>query len=133
VRLLAAGNLLGIYPEGTRSPDGRLYKGKTGVARMALQAGVPVIPVVMVGTDKVSPIGTKMWRPHPVEVRFGPPLDFSRYAGLAGNRFVERSMVDEIMYSLMDLSGQEYVDMYASSVKERETPPPPPRLTLKAS
>jgi 1-acyl-sn-glycerol-3-phosphate acyltransferase len=131
VRLLAAGNLLGIYPEGTRSPDGRLYKGKTGVARMALQAGVPVIPVVMVGTDKVSPIGTKMWRPHPVEVRFGSPLDFSRYAGLAGDRFVERSMVDEIMYSLMDLSGQEYVDMYASSVKEREAPPP--RLTLKAS
>jgi 1-acyl-sn-glycerol-3-phosphate acyltransferase len=131
VRLLAAGNLLGIYPEGTRSPDGRLYKGKTGVARMALQAGVPVIPVVMVGTDKVSPRGTKMWRPHRVEVHFGTPLDFSRYAGLAGDRFVERSMVDEIMYSLMELSGQEYVDMYASSVKERE--PPPPRFALKAS
>src|SRR5918998_1443420 len=129
VRLLAAGNLLGIYPEGTRSPDGRLYKGKTGVARMALQAGVPVIPVAMVGTDKVSPRGTKMWRPHRVEVRFGAPLDFSRYSGLAGDRFVERSMVDEIMYSLMELSGQEYVDMYASSVKERESPPP--RLTLK--
>lgn len=64
VRLLAAGKLLGIYPEGTRSPDGRLYKGKTGVARMALEAGVPVIPVVMVGTDKVSPMGTRMWRPH---------------------------------------------------------------------
>jgi 1-acyl-sn-glycerol-3-phosphate acyltransferase len=131
VRLLAEGNLLGIYPEGTRSPDGRLYKGKTGVARMALRAGVPVIPVAMVGTDKVSPMGTRMWRPHPVEVRFGAPLDFSRYAGLAGDRFVERSMVDEIMYSLMDLSGQEYVDMYASSVKEREAPPP--RLALKAS
>jgi 1-acyl-sn-glycerol-3-phosphate acyltransferase len=131
VRLLAAGNLLGIYPEGTRSPDGRLYKGKTGVARMALRAGVPVIPVAMVGTDKVSPRGTKMWRPHPVEVRFGAPLDFSRYAGLAGDRFVERSIVDEIMYSLMDLSGQEYVDMYASSVKERKDPPP--RLALKAS
>jgi 1-acyl-sn-glycerol-3-phosphate acyltransferase len=131
VRLLAQGKLLGIYPEGTRSPDGRLYKGKTGVARMALEAGVPVIPVVMVGTDKVSPIGTKMWRPHPVEIRFGTPLDFSRYAGLAGDRFVERSMVDEIMYSLMELSGQEYVDVYATSVKEREAPPP--RLILKAS
>ncbi|MGH3587134.1 MAG: lysophospholipid acyltransferase family protein [Pseudonocardia sp.] len=131
VRLLAAGNLLGIYPEGTRSPDGRLYKGKTGVARMALQAGVPVIPVIMVGTDKVSPMGTKMWRPHPVEIRFGAPLDFSRYAGLAGDRFVERSMVDEIMYSLLDLSGQEYVDRYASSVKQRDDPPP--RLALKAS
>ena len=130
VRLLNAGKLLGIYPEGTRSPDGRLYKGKTGVARMALEAGVPVIPVVMVGTDKVSPAGTRMWRPHPVEIRFGEPLDFSRYAGMAGDRFVERSMVDEIMYSLMDLSGQEYVDIYATSVKEREAAPP--RLTLKA-
>ncbi len=129
VRLLGEGKLLGIYPEGTRSPDGRLYKGKTGVARLALEAGVPVIPVVMVGTDKVSPIGTRMWRPHPVEVRFGAPLDFSRYAGLAGDRFVERAMVDEIMYSLMELSGQEYVDTYASSVKEREAPP----LALKAS
>ena len=131
VRLLAEGKLLGIYPEGTRSPDGRLYKGKTGVARLALEAGVPVIPVAMVGTDKVSPAGSKMWRPHPVEIRFGAPLDFSRYAGLAGDRFVERSMVDEIMYSLMDLSGQEYVDIYATSVKERESAPP--RLTLKAS
>jgi 1-acyl-sn-glycerol-3-phosphate acyltransferase len=131
VRLLAAGKLLGIYPEGTRSPDGRLYKGKTGVARMALEAGVPVIPVVMVGTDKVNPMGTKMWRPHPVEIRFGAPLDFSRYAGLAGDRFVERSMVDEIMYALMELSGQEYVDRYAASVKERQAPPP--RLALKAS
>jgi 1-acyl-sn-glycerol-3-phosphate acyltransferase len=129
--LLAAGKLLGIYPEGTRSPDGRLYKGKTGVARMALEAGVPVIPVAMVGTDKVSPAGTKMWRPHPVEIRFGAPLDFSRYAGLAGDRFVERSLVDEIMYSLMDLSGQEYVDIYATSVKEREAAPP--RLSLKPS
>ncbi|MGH3700990.1 MAG: lysophospholipid acyltransferase family protein [Pseudonocardiaceae bacterium] len=131
VRLLSQGKLLGIYPEGTRSPDGRLYKGKTGVARMALEAGVPVIPVVMVGTDKVSPMGTKMWRPHPVEIRFGEPLDFSRYAGLAGDRFVERSIVDEIMYSLMELSGQEYVDMYATSVKERAARPP--RLALKAS
>lgn len=119
VRLLAEGKLLGIYPEGTRSPDGRLYKGKTGVARMALEAGVPVVPVAMVGTDKVNPIGSKLWRPHPVEVHFGAPLDFSRYAGLAGDRFVERSIVDEIMYSLMELSGQEYVDMYATSVKER--------------
>jgi 1-acyl-sn-glycerol-3-phosphate acyltransferase len=119
VRLLAEGHLLGIYPEGTRSPDGRLYKGKTGVARLTLQAGVPVIPVAMIGTDKVNPIGSKMWRPHPVEIRFGAPLDFSRYEGLAGDRFVERSMVDEIMYSLMELSGQEYVDIYASSVKER--------------
>lgn len=119
VRLLGEGKLLGIYPEGTRSPDGRLYKGKTGVARMALEAGVPVIPVAMIGTDKVNPIGSKLWRPYQVEVQIGAPLDFSRYAGLAGDRFVERSVVDEVMYSLMELSGQEYVDMYAASVKER--------------
>lgn len=77
VRLLNEGKLLGIYPEGTRSPDGRLYKGKTGVARMALEAGVPVIPVAMVGTDKVNPIGSKMWRPRKVRIVIGEPLDFS--------------------------------------------------------
>lgn len=119
IRLLNEGKLLGIYPEGTRSPDGRLYKGKTGVARMALEAGVPVIPVAMLGTDRVHPIGARMWRPRKVHMRLGPPLDFSRYAGMAGDRFIERSMTDEIMYNLMELSGQTYVDMYASSVKER--------------
>ena len=119
VRLLREGRLLGIYPEGTRSPDGRLYKGKTGVARMALEANVPVIPVAMIGTDKVNPIGSTLWRPGHVHVRIGEPLDFSRYAGMAGDRFIERSMTDEIMYSLMELSGQTYVDLYAASVKER--------------
>ncbi|MEU7816406.1 lysophospholipid acyltransferase family protein [Pseudonocardia sp. NPDC049154] len=119
VRLLREGKLLGIYPEGTRSPDGRLYKGKTGVARMALEAGVPVIPVAMIGTDKVNPIGSKMWRPGHVHVKVGEPLDFSRYEGMAGDRFIERSMTDEIMYALMELSGQTYVDLYAASVKEK--------------
>ncbi|RZS38932.1 1-acyl-sn-glycerol-3-phosphate acyltransferase [Herbihabitans rhizosphaerae] len=119
VRLLREGRLLGIYPEGTRSPDGRLYKGKTGVARMALAAGVPVIPVAMVGTDKANPIGSKMWKPHPITVKFGAPLDFSRYEGLDGDRFVERSITDEIMYALMELSGQEYVDVYAAKVKDQ--------------
>ncbi|GEL25484.1 1-acyl-sn-glycerol-3-phosphate acyltransferase [Pseudonocardia sulfidoxydans NBRC 16205] len=119
VRLLREGRLLGIYPEGTRSPDGRLYKGKTGVARMALEAGVPVVPVAMIGTDKVNPIGSRMWKPHHVHIKVGEPLDFSRYAGMAGDRFIERSMTDEIMYSLMELSGQTYVDLYAASVKEK--------------
>jgi 1-acyl-sn-glycerol-3-phosphate acyltransferase len=117
VRLLTEGYMLGIYPEGTRSPDGRLYKGKTGLARMVLQAGVPVVPVAMVGTDKANPIGSKMWRPYPIGIRIGAPLDFSRYDGLAGDRFVERSITDEIMYALMELSGQEYVDVYATKVK----------------
>ena len=119
VRLLGEGKLLGIYPEGTRSPDGRLYKGKTGVARMALEAAVPVIPVAMIGTGELNPIGSRMWRPHHVHIRVGEPLDFSRYAGMAGDRFIERSMTDEIMYALMELSGQTYVDIYAASVKER--------------
>lgn len=119
VRLLRDGKLLGIYPEGTRSPDGRLYKGKTGVARMTLEAGVPVVPVAMIGTDRVNPIGSRMWRPRKVHIRVGEPLDFSRYDGMSGDRFIERSMTDEIMYALMELTGQTYVDLYASSVKER--------------
>ncbi|GLY69856.1 lysophospholipid acyltransferase family protein [Amycolatopsis taiwanensis] len=118
IRLLREGHLLGIYPEGTRSPDGRLYKGKTGVARIALEAGVPVVPVAMIGTDKVNPIGSKLWRPRRLEIRFGRPLDFSRYDGLSGDRFVERSITDEIMYALMELSDQEYVDIYADRAKE---------------
>lgn len=119
VRVLHEGRLLGIYPEGTRSPDGHLYKGKTGVARMTLEAGVPVVPVAMIGTDRVNPIGSRMWRPRKVRIRIGEPLDFTRYAGMEGDRFIERSMTDEIMYALMELSGQTYVDMYAASVKER--------------
>ncbi|MGH3863887.1 lysophospholipid acyltransferase family protein [Actinokineospora sp.] len=118
VRLLREGHLMGIYPEGTRSPDGRLYKGKTGIARIALQAGVPVIPVAMFGTDKANPIGSKMWKPYPIRIKVGKPLDFSRYEGLEGDRFVERSITDEIMYALMELSGQEYVDVYAAKAKE---------------
>nr|WP_245694169.1 lysophospholipid acyltransferase family protein [Actinopolyspora mzabensis] len=118
IRLLREGQLLGLYPEGTRSPDGRLYKGKTGVARMALEADVPVIPVVTIGTEKINPIGSKIWRPYSVRVRVGEPLDFSRYEGLAGDRFAERSITDEIMYSLMELSGQEYVDIYADRAKD---------------
>src|SRR5690606_945796 len=118
VRLLREGKLLGIYPEGTRSPDGRLYKGKTGVARMALEANVPVIPIAMFGTDKVNPIGSRMWRPHKVLVKVGKPLDFARYEGMAGDRFVARPITDEIMYALMELSGQEYVAVYAAKGKD---------------
>jgi 1-acyl-sn-glycerol-3-phosphate acyltransferase len=122
VRVLREGKLLGIYPEGTRSPDGRLHRGKTGVARMALEAGVPVIPVAMINTDKIQPTGRRLpkLRPRP-GVRFGQPLDFSRYEGMAGDRFVERSLTDEIMYELMQLSGQEYVDVYAAKVKAART------------
>lgn len=117
-RLLDQGKLLGMYPEGTRSPDGRLYKGKTGLARLALETGVPVIPVAMIGTDVVNPPGSRMWRFGRVTVRFGEPMDFSRFDGLAGNRFIERAVIDEVMYELMKLSGQEYVDIYAASIKQ---------------
>jgi 1-acyl-sn-glycerol-3-phosphate acyltransferase len=117
VRILREGKLLGIYPEGTRSPDGRLYRGKIGVARMALEADVPVIPVAMIGTFEVQPPGQVRPNIRRVGIRIGKPLDFRRYAGLEDDRFVLRSMTDEIMYELMMLSGQEYVDTYAAKAK----------------
>jgi 1-acyl-sn-glycerol-3-phosphate acyltransferase len=118
LRILRRGECLGIYPEGTRSPDGRLYRGKTGVARMALEAEVPVLPVAMIDTEKIQPPGRK--RPTlgiRVGIKIGAPLDFSRYEGMEGDRFVLRSITDEIMYELMLLSGQEYVDQYATKAK----------------
>ena len=119
LKVLGRGDLLGLYPEGTRSPDGRLYRGKTGVARIALEAGVPVLPVAMIGTDKVQPIGRRLPKLGRVGIVIGAPLDFSRYDGMEDDRFVLRSITDEIMYELMELSGQEYVDIYASTMKER--------------
>ena len=119
LRVLSKGEALGIYPEGTRSPDGRLYRGKTGVARMALEAHVPVIPVVMIDTEKIQPPGRVIPKIGRVGVKIGRPLDFSRYEGMEGDRFVLRSITDEIMYELMELSGQEYVDVYATAAKER--------------
>src|SRR6476661_4175906 len=116
-RILDQGKLLGMYPEGTRSPDGRLYKGKTGLARLALQSGVPVIPVAMIGTNVVNPPGKKMLRFGRVTVRFGEPMDCSRFDGLSGNHFIERAVIDEVIYELMGLSGQEYVDIYAATLK----------------
>src|SRR5258708_4511388 len=111
LRVLAHGDLLGIYPEGTRTPDGRLYRGKTGVARLALEAKAPVIPCAMIGGFEFQPPGkiTPRLRIRP-GVRFGKPLEFSRYYGLENDRIVLRAMTDEIMYELMKLSGQEYVD-----------------------
>jgi 1-acyl-sn-glycerol-3-phosphate acyltransferase len=118
LRVLREGKLFGIYPEGTRSPDGRLHRGKTGVARIALLGGARVIPVAMLNADEIQPIGKIIPKIKKVRIRFGRPLDFSRYAGMAGDRFVERAVTDEIMYELMMLSGREYVDMYAQKVKE---------------
>jgi 1-acyl-sn-glycerol-3-phosphate acyltransferase len=119
-QILEAGKLLGIYPEGTRSHDGRLYRGKTGPARLALRTGVPVIPVAMLGTFEILPPGATIPKLSSVGVRIGAPLDFSRYAGRENDRFVLRSVTDEVMYELMLLSGQEYVDEYAAKVKSGE-------------
>ncbi len=118
LKVLERGELFGIYPEGTRSHDGRLYKGRTGVARLALLAKVPVIPTAVIGTDVIAPPGKIIKRVVSPTVRFGEPLDFSRYDGMESDRFVLRSITDEIMYAIMELSGQEYVDLYAPVAKE---------------
>lgn len=118
LRILGEGSLLGIYPEGTRSPNGTLYRGKTGVARMAMEAKVPIIPAAMINTYEIQPPGQVRPSIRRVGIRLGRPLDFSRYEGLENDRFVLRSVTDEVMYELMTLSGQEYVDMYATRAKE---------------
>ena len=120
LRLLSEGEVCGIYPEGTRSHDGKLYRGRTGVARLALEAKARVIPVSVINTDVVAPPGKifgKFARPG---VRFGEPLDFSRYEGMQDDRYILRAITDEIMYEIMNLSGQEYVDLYAQDAKKRD-------------
>jgi 1-acyl-sn-glycerol-3-phosphate acyltransferase len=120
LRVLSQGKLLGIYPEGTRTPDGRLYRGKTGVARLALESGAPVIPCAMVNTFELMPAGRLLprlrYRPG---VRYGKRLDFSRYAGLESDRLVLRAVTDEIMYAIMALAHQEYADEDAQHAKAR--------------
>jgi 1-acyl-sn-glycerol-3-phosphate acyltransferase len=110
--VLAAGGAFGIYPEGTRSRDGRLHRGRTGVARLALTTGAPVVPVAVIGTNRLQPIGARLPRPHRIKVRFGRPLNFSRYDGMADSLLIHRTVTDEIMYAILELSGQEYVDTY---------------------
>ena len=117
--VLSQGQLLGIYPEGTRSPDGRLFRGRTGIARMVLEAKVPVFPVAMIDTEKVQPIGRKLPRIRRIGVVVGEPLDFSRFTGMEGDRLVLRAVTDEILYELMKLSGQEYNDVYASTLRDK--------------
>ncbi|GGD85730.1 1-acyl-sn-glycerol-3-phosphate acyltransferase [Microbacterium murale] len=119
LQVLGRGDVLGIYPEGTRSPDGKLYRGRTGIARMALEARVPVIPVVMVDTDTAMPIGRTVPRIVRVGIVIGEPLDFSRYEGMENDRYILRSVTDEIMVALQRLGEQQYDDVYASSVRDR--------------
>jgi 1-acyl-sn-glycerol-3-phosphate acyltransferase len=117
--VLERGLLLGIYPEGTRSPDGKLYRGRTGIARMVLEAKVPVLPVAMIDTEKVQSIGQKFPRIRRVGVIVGEPLDFSRFSGMEGERAVLWAVTDKIVYEIMRLSGQNYEDVYASTVRNR--------------
>ncbi|MCI9887822.1 1-acyl-sn-glycerol-3-phosphate acyltransferase [Micrococcales bacterium 31B] len=138
---LAAGSYLGIYPEGTRSPDGMLYRAKSGVARLAFESGAPVVPVAMINTGLVQPIGTRIPRRHPVIVKFGAPLFARDFFGVAAappsagahelsdeQRLSARAMADEIMRRIQGLSGQTYVDRYAADVKaERAAAPPTER------
>ncbi|MBA2946329.1 lysophospholipid acyltransferase family protein [Streptomyces himalayensis] len=116
-RVLEEGRIFGIYPEGTRSPDGRLYRGRTGIARLTLMTGAPVVPFAMIGTDKLQPGGAGMPRPGRVTVRFGEAMEFSRYEGMDRDRYVLRAVTDSVMAEVMRLSGQEYVDMYATKAK----------------
>jgi 1-acyl-sn-glycerol-3-phosphate acyltransferase len=117
IELLAQGKMLGIYPEGTRSPDGRLYRGKTGPVRMALEAGATVVPAGIIGSDLAMPQDRRVIRRHPITLRFGPPVNLTRYRARRDDPLVLRSATDEVMYDIMLLSGQEYVDEYASHVK----------------
>jgi 1-acyl-sn-glycerol-3-phosphate acyltransferase len=112
LRILREGRLFGIYPEGTRSPDGRLYRGKTGVARLAVESGAPVVPCALVGTDRIQPTGHRLPKKiMRVQIRFGEPLRFSGDADL-------RVATDEVVAAIQALSGQEYVDVYAASLKK---------------
>jgi 1-acyl-sn-glycerol-3-phosphate acyltransferase len=111
IEVLDGGNVFGIYPEGTRSLDGRLYRGRTGVAWLALTAGAPVVPVALHGTERLQPVGKRLPRPHRVTVRFGPPL---RFTGDADSARARRAVTDEVMNAIAELSGQERADRFAA-------------------
>jgi len=121
-RVLEDGEFFGIYPEGTRARDGRLHRGHTGPARLALRTGAPIVPVGIVGTREIQPPEAKLPKPFKrAEVRFGRPIDVERYRDRADDRLVLRQIIDEVMYEIRELTGQEYVDEYAT--KKAETFP----------
>ena len=131
--VLENGKVFGIYPEGTRSPDGRLYKGHTGVARLALQTGAPVVAVAMVGTCEAQPIGQAVPRFFmPITIRFSRPLTFERFADRADEPRALRQITDEIMYELRELSGQEYVPAYAKKADPVEAVAPERAVVVAA-
>ena len=116
--LLKAGQLFGIYPEGTRSPDGRLYRGRTGVGYLALNSGAPVIPVAMIGTERILPPGHRVPRPGRIEIRIGQPLSFDEFRDQPAGARQRRAVTDEVVQAIQKLSGQEFVPMYASVRKD---------------
>jgi 1-acyl-sn-glycerol-3-phosphate acyltransferase len=116
--LMQGGALFGIYPEGTRSPDGRLYRGRTGIGWLALSSGLPVIPVAMIGTDRVLPPGSKIPRVSRIRVKIGAPLTFEALQARGSGARQRRAVTDEVMQSIRALSGQEYVPVYASVRKD---------------
>lgn len=121
MQVLGSGELLGIYPEGTRSPDGRLYRGKTGVARLAIEAGVPIIPVAMIGTDVAQPVGKKVPSREDIGVRIGEPIHISAYRGRQEDRDALRELTDHVMTAIRALSGQEYADRDSAQYKREVT------------
>lgn len=129
-RVLNRGELFGIYPEGTRSRDGLLHKGHTGVARLALRCGCPIIPTGIQGTDDIQPPDAKFPRPFRMaRIRFGRPIDVTKYLDRAEDRLVLRQITDEVMYEIRELSGQEYVDSYATK-KSETLPVEPARIAV---
>ena len=126
--ILRAGDLFGFYPEGTRSPDGRLYRGRAGLGWLALNTGAPVHPGGHVGTRKMLPPGAPLPRPTRIEVKIGKPLEFGHLAGDPPGRRPAASIADEVMHAIGDLSGQEYVHEYASDVKAKLAEAGPPEF-----
>jgi 1-acyl-sn-glycerol-3-phosphate acyltransferase len=116
--LLRSGQLFGIYPEGTRSPDGRLYRGRTGVGYLALNSGAPVIPVAMLGTEHILPPGHRIPRPGKIEIRIGEPLTFDEYRDQPAGARQRRAVTDDVVQAIQKLSGQEFAPVYASARKE---------------
>ena len=119
MEVLDAGGVFGIYPEGTRTRDGKLHRGHTGVARLALRTGAPIIPIGLVGTDAVQPIDSKLPRLfRTVRIRFGEPIELGHYEGRHDDRLALRDVADEVMYEIGQLCGYEYVDTYATKRAE---------------
>jgi 1-acyl-sn-glycerol-3-phosphate acyltransferase len=127
--VLQQGNVFGIYPEGTRTRDGFLHRGHTGVARLALRSGAPIVPVGMIGTDDVQPVDSKMPKfMRTVTIRFGEPLETARHRGKHDDRLALRELTDELMYEICQLSGYEYVDTYMTKKADDDMNAPPVHL-----